>query len=62
MGMYMVTEKKIHALLREAKIKKGIGNIKEYERGKEAVAEWIWGDKDGLSNDVQRIIADYVGV
>ena len=62
MGMYMVTEKKIHALLREVKIKKGIGNIKEYERGKKAVAEWVWRDPNALSDGVQKIIADYVGV
>ena len=60
--MFAVTDKKIHTLLRNVNIKEGSGDIKEYERGKKVFAERIWGDKDGLSNDVQRIIADYVGV
>ena len=60
--MFAVTDKKIHAMLVVAGIKKGSGDIKEYERGKKVFAERIWGDKDGLSNDVQRIIADYVGI
>ena len=60
--MFVITENKIHALLKKAGVKKGCGDIKEYERGKKVFAERIWGDKDGLSNDVQRIIADYVGI
>ena len=62
MGMYMLTEKKIHALLKEVDIKKNCKNIKEYERGKQAIGEWVWRNPDALSNNVQRIIADYVGV
>ena len=60
--MLAITANKIYALLKEAGVKKGCGDIKEYERGKKVFAERIWGDKDGLSNDVQRIIADYVGI
>lgn len=60
--MYVVTEKNIHLLLREVGIKQGCGNYKEYERGKKAVARCLWGDANALSNNIQRIIADYVGV
>ena len=60
--MFVVTEKKIHNLLKEVRIKKGSGDIKEYERGKQAIGEWVWRNPDALSDNIQRIIADYVGV
>jgi len=60
--MIKLTEKSIRKLLREVGIKENSGNIQDYERGKQAVAEPLWRNPDALSNNVQRIIADYVGV
>ena len=52
----------ILAELESAGIRKNSRSLKEYERGKKAVGDIVWGGVRYMPQEIQKIIADYVGV
>ena len=52
----------ILAELESAGIRKNSRSLKEYERGKKAVGDIVWGGVRSMPQEIQKIIADYVGV
>ena len=50
------------AELEAAGIKKNSRSLQEYECGKKAVGDIVWGGVRYMPQEIQRIIADYVDV
>lgn len=50
------------AELEAAGIRKNSRSLQEYERGKRAVSDIVWGGVGHIPQEIQKIVADYVGV